>query len=303
MNKHKNHIKEGPFSGDSEEVSCPICSSPPAPQLIYQRQNGVGIWQCPDCQIMYASPRFTEKSLMQIYETPDFITGDGYEMFKGWNYENWRESKDETYIISEIKVETVKKYLAPGDRILDVGCGVGFFITEALKQGFKAEGLEPSEMLCDIARKDFGLDIHNILIEDFKPTCKFRAIILWDVLEHVYDPVRVLQRCCDLTEDEGFLFISVPNSKSLADRLKKQLYRLGLRSGEFKHFGFPWHIYSYNINSMTALLGKGCYKPLTFTAPSHHVRRGTSNIFSRMIEPFFSSKCLGANLTCVAQKE
>lgn len=303
MKRDKKYIEEGPFSGTCEEVTCPLCPSPPIPQLIYKRPNGVGIWQCPDCQIMYASPRFTERSLLDIYESPDFGGGSKFSKYKDWNYEEWKNSGDETYITSRLKVGKVRQYLSTADKILDVGCGVGLFVREAREQGLYAEGIEPSQRLCDIAKNNIGAEIHNIMIEDFQPPAKFKGVILWDVLEHVYDPVRILEKCSKLTEKGGYLFVSVPNFEGITDRIQVLLHKSGLRKGNYNHFGFPWHIYSFNRESLRILLGKAGYTPLEFVAPSHHIRRGTSNIFSKLMEPIVTGKCLGANITCVAQKK
>jgi len=61
-------IKCSGFYGFIEDVSCPICEPPPEPILIFKRPDGIGFWNCPQCGVMYASPRFTEKSLLDIYE-------------------------------------------------------------------------------------------------------------------------------------------------------------------------------------------------------------------------------------------
>ena len=64
----ENNIKFEEFSGRLENVTCPICENPPAPRLIHKRSDGIGFWQCPDCDVQYASPRFTQGSLLEIYE-------------------------------------------------------------------------------------------------------------------------------------------------------------------------------------------------------------------------------------------
>ena len=295
-------ISEGPYSGESEEVSCPICPIPPKPVLIYRRHNGVGIWQCPDCQVMYASPRFTEKALMQIYETPGFVPVDKLNKYKNWNYENWRDSGDETYVVTRLKRQKVLDYLGAGQRFLDVGCGIGLFVAEARQHGLQAEGLEPSRMLSKIARDCIGLELHNSMLEDFRTGHLYSGIGIWDVLEHVYDPLRILRRCTELSEEGAYLFLSVPNFAGLADRLQTFLHRHRFRNKNFKHFGFPWHIYSYNRHSLKALLQRAGFTPLEFFSNSHQIRYGLANPFTTYLEPVISRLCLAANISCIARK-
>lgn len=293
---------EGPFSGDSQEVTCPICSEPPKPRLIYRRDNGVGIWQCPACQVMYASPRFTEAALLRIYETPDFFPADDLEKFRDWSYKKWRDSGEETQVVCRLKREKVMNFLAAGDRFLDVGCGIGLFVAEGGHHGLKVEGVEPSRMLTEIARERLGLELHNTLLEEFRPAHRFGGIGLWDVLEHVYDPKRILRRCAELSEDNGYLFLSVPNFAGLADRLQTFLHRSRLRHKNFKHFGFPWHIYSYNRRSLEKLLRGAGYTPLEFYSLSHQRRYGLASSLADWFEPLISHRCLASNISCVARK-
>lgn len=295
-------LKEGPFSGAIEEVVCPICDQPPQAKLVYRRDNGVTIWQCPACEVMYASPRFSEEALLAIYETPDFFPAADLEKFANFSHEKWQASGAETYVVSALKAANIKKYLAPGDRILDVGCGIGLFVLEGRHQGFRTEGVEPSRMLTDIARARIGIDIHNQLIEDFSPGYRFHGVGLWDVLEHVYDPLRILKRCFELTEDNGYIFVSVPNFAGLADRLQTMLHRIRLRRCGFKHFGFPWHVYSYNRRSLGLLLAKAGYTLVSFETWSHNVRSGKAHPFSRMTDALIRKHCLASNVSCVARR-
>jgi len=183
-NGSRKNITCGQFSGDIENVSCPICDHPPEPKLIFRSSNGISFWLCPECTTMYASPRFTEKSLSQIYESDAFLDSSFYD---NWSYEKWkRENKGRSYISQQLKIRLIKRFLKKTDRILDVGCGTGLFCLEASRQGLNVEGIDPSEMLINIGRKTFGIPLHHGLIEDFNPGYKYKGIVVWAVLEHVY---------------------------------------------------------------------------------------------------------------------
>lgn len=268
-------IKAGSFFGELENVSCPVCLSCPEPKLIFKKSDGVGIWQCPCCDIMYASPRFTEKSLLQIYENEAF---SDLSFYNSWSYENWKASRDRSYIVSNLKARLLKRFLAAGARVLDVGCSTGLFCFEARKQGFDVEGIDPSKMLTETGSKALKIHLHHGSLEKFDPGYKFKGVVVWDVLEHVYNPVEIVGRCGFLMEPGGYLFLQVPNHEGVSNRLKTFLSRLNLKRSDFKHFGFPHHVYSFNKKSLSALVGSAGFKPVLFESWSQQLKDGASGI-------------------------
>ncbi|MCK7525284.1 MAG: class I SAM-dependent methyltransferase [Ignavibacteriales bacterium] len=234
----------GNFSGYLEETSCPICTSPiPAPRLIFRKSEGIGIWLCPGCEIYYASPRFDEPSLLGIYENEKF---SNISVYTDWSYESWQLSSTGGWFGSNLKTQLVKRYLSDGDAVLDVGCGTGEFVAVAKKNNLNAQGIDNSKMLTDVGKNILKVPVHQVDIKDFRPAQKFKGIIIWDVLEHLYDPVEMLEMCANLLEPKGFLFAQVPNSRGISNRLKSFACRTGLSKNDFGHFGFPYHLYFFN---------------------------------------------------------
>ena len=93
----------GGFSGTLETTDCPICQSPPEPDLIFKTSQGIGFWRCPDCKVMYASPRFTQESLWAIYEHESFADDALYE---DWSYGHWkRENRNRSYVTQVLKLK------------------------------------------------------------------------------------------------------------------------------------------------------------------------------------------------------
>ena len=82
------------------------------------------------------------------------------------------------------------------------------------------EGIEPSGMLVEMGRQVLNVSLHHGLIEDFDPGYRYHGIVVWDVLEHVHNPVELVQRCNDLMEDGGYLFLQVPNHEGISNRFK-----------------------------------------------------------------------------------
>ena len=200
------------FTGDLEEASCPICPEPPDPTLIFRAISGTGFWMYPICNVQFASPRFTNDSLLKIYENESFAD---LSFYNDWTYEKWRkENRHGSYITQKLKLHALSRYLNENDRILDVGCGPGLFCLEASRHGLKAEDIEPSGMLADIGRKKLNIEIHQGLLEDFEPAYKFDGITVWDVLEHVPNPVEILTKSYEIISK---IIISVSKKYNLSD--------------------------------------------------------------------------------------
>lgn len=282
-----------------KKVSCPICDRPSEPKRIFRTSKGIGIWKCPDCRIMYASPRFTEDSLLDIYEQDDFVDRSFYE---DWSYERWKgENRHRTYVTQCLKLDLLSRFLGKGDRVLDAGCGTGLFCLEAEKRGFSVEGIEPSANLVELGRRTLKVPIRRALLEEFDPEYLYRGIVLWDVLEHVPDPVGMIRRCRILMESGGYLFLQVPNSAGLSNRMKTFLCRTGLKNSDFKHFGLPGHLYSFNRQSITALLRAGGFRPVFFESWSHRLKDGSEGPLDRLVISVSRSLCLSDYVTCVGR--
>ncbi len=293
-------LRCGEFSGELEDVGCPICVDPSRPQLVFQQSNGVGIWLCPKCEIMYASPRFSETSLLEIYENEALVEESFYE---DWSYERWKkENTNRSYVPQTLKIELVRRFLSQEDRILDVGCGTGLFCLEASKQGLNVDGIDPSAMLIEFGRKLFGIPLHHGQLEEFEPDQKYKGIVLWAVLEHVYNLKDLIKRCGDLLEEEGYLFIDVPNHEGASNRFKTFLSQKGLKGSDFKHFGFPWHIYSFNKKSLSCLMKACGFEPVRFEFWSHLLKDGANGLLARMAISLIQRFELSDYITLVAQK-
>jgi len=107
-------------------------------------------------------------------------------------------------------VKRIRRFRKQGD-LLDVGAGIGFFLSFA-KRYFSVAGTEISAEGVQIAREKYGIDVARGEIEniDFNGR-KFDIITMHQVLEHVQNPHKTIDTCKSLLKDNGLLYISVPN--------------------------------------------------------------------------------------------
>ena len=123
----------------------------------------------------------------------------------------------------------VARYARSPGRILDVGCASGLFLACAADAGWEPTGLEPSEALYEKARAALagrGEVLPEILENARLPLVHFDVITMWDVLEHVPDPLSVMARCRSLLKPGGYLFLNVPDLDSVEARVFRRRWPL-----------------------------------------------------------------------------
>jgi SAM-dependent methyltransferase len=237
---------------------------------------------------------------LEIYENESFFFDKS--VYDRWSRESWQASGDRSWIVSNLKVRLVKRFVCEGARILDVGCGTGEFCLAAAQGGLKCEGIDVSRMLTDIARDVLKVTVHQVAVEDFHPGHKFEGMLIWDVLEHLHDPVRVLKACAGLMEDGGYLFAQVPNSSGISNSIKSSANRLHLRRANYRHFGFPYHVYFFNKPSLTRLMRAAGLDVVHFESWSHLHKDGKSGLVSDLVISVTKKYCLSDYIVAVARK-
>jgi SAM-dependent methyltransferase len=114
----------------------------------------------------------------------------------------------------ERRKKSISVYKSSG-ALLDLGCGSGSFLEAMKNDGWKLSGIEMSEDAAGAARNRTGANVFSgdILSATF-PDGTFDVITCFDVLEHVYDPRKVLSKVSDWLKPGGVFYTLVPNIDS-----------------------------------------------------------------------------------------
>lgn len=105
--------------------------------------------------------------------------------------------------------------------VLDVGCSNGASVSIAKELGLNAEGVEPTREAVANGKKR-GLNIHLGFLHDVAfADNTFDAISLYEVIEHVADPVPLLKECHRILHPGGVLVIGTGNTDSWTRRIRK----------------------------------------------------------------------------------
>jgi len=149
------------------------------------------------------------------------------------------------------RLQTFNKYIREKPkRLLDVGYGNGFFLKFMRENGWEVFGIEPSLKASEYACS-LDLNVFNTTLEEFtddKWFNYFDAINLKCVLEHVPNPMEILEICKSLLKNSGMICVEVPND---FNALQLQVHKLGKPQW---WIAIPDHINYFDFCSLEKLL-------------------------------------------------
>jgi len=197
-------------------VVCPLCASPeanlvcdiPVTKLVesWLRQYAINIkpelkdvatirlYACIGCSLRYYIPPGLAGSALLYAALERF---DWYYMPRKWEH------------------DIALQDLQGRAKVLEVGCGVGDFVTRMRENGWDAEGIELNDSAVQTAQAR-GLPVRRIDLNELvvEKTGQYDAVCSFQVLEHVPNTCDFLQSCCALLKPGGRLMVGVPNSES-----------------------------------------------------------------------------------------
>ena len=215
---------------------------------------------CKSCKFIHVHPIPSNEELHAFYNN------DFYQKTKP-NYIQGNE-KDIQYLnyTFDEKLDILEKHVSSKSRkILDIGSGPGFFLRRARQRRWQVLGIEPSPIAYNHSKK------HNIpTIQKFfhqvniKQIGKFDVIHIFDVLEHVNDPISMLKKSYSLLKRGGMIVVEVPNDfnplqKVVQKVLGKKEYWITL-SSDSKNSGNLDHINYFDFSTISDVLTRTGFK-------------------------------------------
>jgi len=190
--------------------------------------------RCSNCGLVWIDPMPAQGERSDFYE----------EAYSQGHYVDFASASVVRQAIAQHRLEQVQSAARPG-RWLDVGCAAGDFLAAAKKAGIQAEGLEISQTAVEQARGR-ELCAHRSAVEDFEPASAYDAITAFDVIEHLLDPRRFLERVHGWLVPGGTVALTLPD---IGGWLPRALRR---------HWFYYWpddHLYYFDRHTIARLLG------------------------------------------------
>ncbi len=220
-------------------MGCPICNST-AQEVLFEKTIEASEWylngvhyqylRCKKCLFIQSDPVPSEKDLVAFYQEQY-----AYDWFKKNTFFKKLQARHRLF--------KIRGHLKDSKKVLDFGCGHGYFVRELAKKQFQGFGFDIGS---DKIRQHNDTNITNKnCLSDYEES-GFDAITLWHVLEHMRDQDEVLDDLKQRLNPNGKLVIAVPNTGSMAFRL------VGQKWGWLQQ---PYvHINHYNSTNLGLLL-------------------------------------------------
>jgi 2-polyprenyl-3-methyl-5-hydroxy-6-metoxy-1,4-benzoquinol methylase len=192
-----------------EERVCPFCHTHGDPR--YARADGLTICACYSCGAFFISPCPSEQQIADFYQHYFTMhrTCGGLD-----SYAARRLLATDPYadpLVSELASIMDLK----GKRILEVGCGRGTNLVKFKKLGARVEGIDPDPDAVTFVREKLGIQsVAQGTLSDVIPEHVYDAVLLVDVIEHLYYPFGTLEQAMLKLNRGGVLAILTPNASS-----------------------------------------------------------------------------------------
>jgi 2-polyprenyl-3-methyl-5-hydroxy-6-metoxy-1,4-benzoquinol methylase len=191
-------------------VTCPVCGADNATpvtddwQTLGDKQYTFHLVQYRECGLVYVNPRLDREKTIG---TPGGGAWTKAAQVNRNIYQNGLERLRSLLDSSPAVARTDSNF-----RLIDVVCGYGAFLDVAQKSGFDVVGVEIDEKIAEGARSN-GFIVYDDYLERLNlPSDTYDAITLWDVIEHVPDPVSLIAECHRLLKPGGILFYHTGNA-------------------------------------------------------------------------------------------
>lgn len=214
------------------------------------------ILRCRDCGMTFSDLIWDPERVRQLYATADFFGGEYWR----WDGESALDRLEVPVYRSALL--SAKAVLGGTGRLLDVGCGLGGFLAQALAVGFDGEGSDISDYSRTVIRQRLGLTIHLGELETLGlPTGRYDVVSSWDTLEHVIDPRAMLREMRRLVRPGGVLLLRTINEDTALTATANLLYRVGIRAAA-ERMHEPYHLYYFTRSTLSRLLSECGFEPL-----------------------------------------
>lgn len=233
-----NSLSQQPYPhAEREHCPCPLCGAD-APEATPYAEQGFAVLRCGACRVWYLSPRLPEAAMAEAYRSGSYFGGDGA------GYDDYGKQELSLQATFRRLAAALDRAGLAGGRLLEVGCGFGFFLQEAAPYFAWRGGTEFSPPAAERARAaadrvwDGGIDV--VPADE-----TFDCIVALHVIEHVYNPAAFMEKLLRHMRPGGRCILAAPDMGGFWRRL------MGRRWPSFK---YPEHVVFYDSASLQGLM-------------------------------------------------
>ena len=287
--------------------TCPVCNSAETEKYLQCKDFTVSkeifsLVNCMSCSFIFTNPRPAENEIGKYYQSAEYVShSDTKKGLINRLYHTVRK------ITLGNKLQLINRlHNNKAGKLLDVGCGTGYFISHCKENNWNVTGVEVDANARKMAEERLspstkaqgklgeGEHIYSWL-NDVKEN-EFDIITLWHVLEHVHDLNAYLEALKKLLKNSGKLIIAVPNAASFDAGHYKEYWAA---------YDVPRHLYHFTPDTIGRLFKKHNLKleqtlPMKFDAYyvsmlSEKYKTGKTNYLNVLINGFRSNSKASGN--------
>lgn len=192
---------------------CPLCHSKALTPVFSVRDHQVSgeyftLAKCAGCNFLFtqdhpdaahSGPYYASSDYVSHSDTQAGLINTLYHWVRQWMLNRKRR---------------LVHQLVPGDKILDYGCGTGYFLNAMQLSGWQVTGMDVSAEAARVAHEKFGINVQPVEhLSRFRN--EFQVITLWHVLEHVHELKSTLRHLHTALTAGGYLILALPNHHSV----------------------------------------------------------------------------------------
>lgn len=257
-----------------EPNPCILCNASDF-RVIYQR----GLWKyllCLNCGLVSLHPKPSTEELMKNYQS--YLPDQPEEITR------WERMMKQVMVKSADFIESRAR--TGQGRLLDVGCGYGFFLKEMKSRDWRVEGIEVSELGRQYAQEKWGIRVYSKPLEDLTlPDNYFDVITLLYVIEHISDPLGLLTEVKRILKPDGLILLRWPHTTPIVRILGPLARKLDL-------YHTPYHLYDFSPRTINRALLRSGFKDVKtciggYTQPPQRLGRWASSVFGQLGEALY----------------
>ncbi len=180
---------------------CKLCGGLTKPLMA---NNGFQIVRCAGCEFMFAL-------LPENYDLRTVYMDDAYwNGGRAYGYPDYEQaSRDARRLVLE-RLNRLDQITSPG-RMLEIGCAAGDFLREARSHAWQIYGVELSPTMRRRCERQLGCHVFASLQEAAAAELRFDCVALFEVIEHLDDPLTFMSDVRGLMNPQAVLLLSTPN--------------------------------------------------------------------------------------------
>jgi SAM-dependent methyltransferase len=177
-----------------------------------------GLVRCEACEFIRAADLPSPETLARLY-------GAGY--FQGEEYADYLGDREVHRVNFRRRLDRIMAVAGRLESLYEVGCAYGLWLETAAERGIRVAGIDISVEAVRHARETLKLDASAGAFEDAAiAPGGFQAFCMWDTLEHLAHPERMVARIAELLPAGGWFFATTGDIGSSTARRQGPDWRM-----------------------------------------------------------------------------